>query len=84
VVCWGENDAGSLGDGTTEDRLAPVAVPGIDDAVEIAAATDSTCARRRAGRVTCWGPLAGEGARGPTDVAGAEARPDAAVRARGR
>ena len=34
-MCWGHNDHGQLGDGTTTDRLTPTAVPAIADAVEI-------------------------------------------------
>jgi alpha-tubulin suppressor-like RCC1 family protein len=30
VWAWGRNDHGQLGDGTTTDRLSPVAVPGLD------------------------------------------------------
>ncbi len=55
VVCWGNNDNGRLGDGTTTMRPRPVAVSGLTDAVEISAGTAHTCARRRSGAVVCWG-----------------------------
>lgn len=53
--CWGRNDAGQLGDGTSETRLAPVAVTGIAGATAIAAGFRSTCAVVGAGGVRCWG-----------------------------
>lgn len=55
VVCWGDNTAGQLGDGTTTDRLVPTPVPGITDAVQISAAGYLTCARHATGSVSCWG-----------------------------
>jgi alpha-tubulin suppressor-like RCC1 family protein len=56
VLCWGDNRFGQLGDGTLEGRSTPVEVAGIDDAVEVAAGNRMfTCARRRTGRVSCWG-----------------------------
>jgi alpha-tubulin suppressor-like RCC1 family protein len=56
VVCWGANWAGQLGDGTTEDRLAPVAVEDIQDAVTLAGGeTDLSCVLRQSGAVYCWG-----------------------------
>jgi alpha-tubulin suppressor-like RCC1 family protein len=54
VSCWGANDRGQLGDGTFEDRLAPVRVA-IDDVVELACGRAHTCARRADGSVHCWG-----------------------------
>lgn len=56
VYCWGSNGKGQLGDGTTRSvRPAPVRVLGLDDATQIAAGQQATCALRRDGTVLCWG-----------------------------
>jgi alpha-tubulin suppressor-like RCC1 family protein len=54
VVCWGNNGFGTLGDGTNEDRAAPVEVPGLTDVVQLSASYFS-CARHATGKVSCWG-----------------------------
>lgn len=55
VLCWGSNEAGMLGDGTTASRGAPQIVAGLDDVVRIASNKAHTCALRGDGTVHCWG-----------------------------
>jgi len=55
VSCWGRNNFGQLGDGTTEDRHRAVRVPGLNQIVQIVAGRTHTCALRDTGRIFCWG-----------------------------
>ncbi len=54
VMCWGKNDRGQLGDGTTTSRPLAVFVP-IYNVTEIKAGGKHTCALTYTGRVWCWG-----------------------------
>ena len=55
VRCWGANGGGTLGDGTTTDRLNPVAVLGISTATQVARGESQSCAVLSDGTVRCWG-----------------------------
>jgi alpha-tubulin suppressor-like RCC1 family protein len=55
VQCWGLNDDGQLGDGTTTNHLVPTAVPGLSIVSDLALGESSTCALLRDGTVTCFG-----------------------------
>lgn len=56
VLCWGRNDSGQLGDGTTVPRSSPGAVPSLGAMVQgIAAGEQHTCALLVDGSVRCWG-----------------------------
>jgi len=55
VWCWGANDKGQLGDGTTIDRPSPIAVPGLTDVIAIATGRGHTCAATRNRGLRCWG-----------------------------
>jgi alpha-tubulin suppressor-like RCC1 family protein len=56
VRCWGGNESGLLGQGTgVRNRPAPKAVPKLHDVAEITLGLGHACARRRDGRVACWG-----------------------------
>ncbi|UJR79447.1 RCC1 domain-containing protein [Sandaracinus amylolyticus] len=55
IVCWGSNDRGQLGDGTTAARSTIQPVVGITNARSVAAGTYHTCAGLADGTVRCWG-----------------------------
>lgn len=55
AYCWGLNGRGQLGDGTTTDRLMPVAVHTDLLFAEIDAGSQYTCAVTAAGDGYCWG-----------------------------
>lgn len=55
VQCWGDNELGTLGDGTTTESDTPVTVHGISNAVAIAVGYDVNCALLDSGSVQCWG-----------------------------
>ena len=55
TYCWGRNQNGVLGDGTTTDRATPVAVLGGTSFVQLAAGVFHTCGRTSSGATHCWG-----------------------------
>jgi uncharacterized repeat protein (TIGR02543 family) len=56
VKCWGQNNYGQVGDGTTNDRHTPVFVTGLGNGVAaIVAETSHTCALTNGGGIKCWG-----------------------------
>jgi alpha-tubulin suppressor-like RCC1 family protein len=55
AYCWGSNDRGQLGDGTTTQRLKPVAVAGTLRFRQISASWSSTCGVTTDYRAYCWG-----------------------------
>jgi alpha-tubulin suppressor-like RCC1 family protein len=57
VLCWGRNNNGQLGHRDVGEVPIPEPgiVPGLDDAVEIIAGGNHTCARRQDGPIVCWG-----------------------------
>lgn len=55
AYCWGANNAGQVGDGTTETRLRPVRVSGGLLFRQISAADNHVCAVTTDDRAYCWG-----------------------------
>jgi alpha-tubulin suppressor-like RCC1 family protein len=57
VWCWGRNNVGQLGDGTTTPHAAPAEVAGLAtlEPVALAAFDRHSCALLSDGRVACWG-----------------------------
>src|SRR5258708_4752059 len=56
VYCWGHNNSGQLGDGTTTDRLTPVLVLSVVNFVAVSARAGHTCRLTAAGAPHCCGP----------------------------
>jgi hypothetical protein len=56
VKCWGRNDHGQLGNGTTTSSATPVDVSGLAGGViAVAAGADHACAIVAGGALKCWG-----------------------------
>ena len=55
LSCWGYNEFGQLGNGTTVDTSTAVAVAGITGATAVSAGHHHTCALLGDGTVRCWG-----------------------------
>jgi alpha-tubulin suppressor-like RCC1 family protein len=58
VSCWGQNDNGQIGDGTTTNRNIPTQTSSLGTgitAVAISSGNDHTCALLDDGSVSCWG-----------------------------
>lgn len=56
ALCWGSNEYGRLGDGSTlKQRLKPVPVTGGRSFSQLSAGWDHTCAVTPGARVFCWG-----------------------------
>jgi alpha-tubulin suppressor-like RCC1 family protein len=56
VQCWGVNNNGELGDGTTDDSTTAVTVTGLaGPATAVSATGGTTCALITGGTMQCWG-----------------------------
>ncbi|MBI4700605.1 MAG: hypothetical protein HY744_05490 [Deltaproteobacteria bacterium] len=54
--CWGNNEYGQLGDGTTQDETSPVQVSVLGtSALAVAGGQAHTCAVKAGGTLWCWG-----------------------------
>ncbi len=53
--CWGNNDHGQLGDGTTGDHAYPAPVVGLAGVAQMAMGLVHACAVLLDGSVVCWG-----------------------------
>jgi alpha-tubulin suppressor-like RCC1 family protein len=58
AYCWGLNDRGQLGDGTSAASAAPVRVLAPEPFTSISASARQTCAVGASGAVYCWGLVA--------------------------
>jgi alpha-tubulin suppressor-like RCC1 family protein len=56
AYCWGDNEFGLLGDGTTTNRLTPVAVAGGLQFLQVSTGENfHTCGVATGNRAYCWG-----------------------------
>jgi alpha-tubulin suppressor-like RCC1 family protein len=55
VSCWGRNDRGVVGDGSSHNQLVPQAIPGLSGVAQLAAGVEHACAILDDQTVRCWG-----------------------------
>jgi alpha-tubulin suppressor-like RCC1 family protein len=55
LYCWGANDSGELGDGTTMQRNSPADVTNGLLWINVSLGRSHTCAARSQGSIYCWG-----------------------------
>lgn len=55
IYCWGANNFGQLGDGTTDDSSVPVKVASARNFQRVSAGFLHTCALAEGGTAFCWG-----------------------------
>ena len=55
LYCWGENESGRLGDGTTADRTTPTQIGTDQSWATVNTGYDHTCAVTTSGVGYCWG-----------------------------
>ena len=53
--CWGGNDQGQLGNGTTVDSATAVVVTGLQGATSVSAGYRHSCVTHEGGTLSCWG-----------------------------
>lgn len=53
--CWGSNDYGNLGDGSSTDRSTPTAISGGGSWKDVALGSVSACAIKADDSIWCWG-----------------------------
>ncbi|MCW3056920.1 MAG: regulator of chromosome condensation [Solirubrobacterales bacterium] len=72
VDCWGNNESGQLGNGTTANSDIPVEVHGVTNAIEVSAGLEDSCVLLSSGHVDCWGSndfaALGDGTRNSSDT----------------
>lgn len=55
VACWGDNNYGQLGNGTTTDSNIPIVVPGLSGVIKLDEGLYSACALLDTNAISCWG-----------------------------
>lgn len=89
VACWGENQGGQVDPTASgKPRNEPVAIAGVDRAVDVSVSSMQSCALTERGDVVCWGDLGDRDARPKaipalTEVASLGAPGDCAVKRNG-
>jgi alpha-tubulin suppressor-like RCC1 family protein len=77
AYCWGQNDVGQLGDGTTGDRDVPTRVAGSLRFKALTVGNHFACGLTNSGALFCWGQNLGQFGDGTTDIFSATPVPGA-------